>query len=270
MKKFTSLLAILMLGVFLAAPAYALPQLLMDEITKMKFTNFENWIDQDGDGMISAGDDFFGILTMTTITDVNSTAGSTTWTDAGPDEITGVFQISVANVSNPFSPDLALPLGSSETVQFEMNTGDFIRMFYDTTPDFDPDLPLLQSIATAADGDLWMAVEAGDYIDGYNETTPTTSNNFNWADLTVNNTGYTIVPLLWKESLGSINPYGSYVADLYFETKLEFLLPGAVGDWRYKSEDPVYLFATPEPGTMGLLGLGLLLGARFVRRRNLT
>jgi hypothetical protein len=88
-------------------------------------------------------------------------------------------------------------------------------------------------------------------------------------NLTTNNTGYTIVPELWKETSGVVGNYGSHVSDLYYESQLSFVAPGSNADgvWQFKSEDPGYLYATPEPTTLVLFGLGLLFGAGAIKRR---
>ena len=102
MKKTLTLLTIIMMGLLLSSSAFALPILLTDEITKMKFTNFENWIDnqaagQEGHGYISEGDDFYGVMVMTSISDVQQDPLDTTWSSGGSDEITGIFKLSVTN-----------------------------------------------------------------------------------------------------------------------------------------------------------------------------
>ena len=270
MKKVTYLLTILMMGVLLSTSAYALPTLLTNEITKMKFTNFENWVDNDavgtaGYGYISTGDKFYGIMTMTSISDVDQTFGKTTWTDLASDEITGIFQVTVTNdFGDLINPNLGPGAGNSWNIEFGMASGDYLTLYYDDSQNFNS-ATVAGGIASSIDGALWMSVTPDSFYYGFNETSPSVSTNFNWADLTVNNTGYEILPMLWKESLGAINPYGSFTSDLYFETKLEFR---TTGEWRYKSEDPVYLYATPEPATLMLLGIGLLCSAGFARRKN--
>lgn len=270
MKKVILYLTIVVMGIFLASSAYALPSLLTNQVTKMKFVNFENWVDNDGDDMISAGDDFYGIFNLTSIGDVGGDPLKTTWTYGGADEITGSFHLSVGDdFGSPLPP--FSPPASELKLQFTMDSDDFITFYYDTTPDFDAKQSVANATADAEDGVVWFDISPGDYIDGYNVTSTTNSNNYNWADMTVNNTGYGIIPMLWKETLGSSNALGSYVADLYFETKLEYLDPtnpaNEYKNWMFKSEDPVYLYAVPEPNTLLLFGFSLLGFAGIVRRK---
>ena len=276
MKKHALISLTILIGAFfLASSAYALPTLLTDEVTKMKFTNYENLIDIDESGSITAGDKFFGIITLTTISDVDSTGDSVTWTNAGEDEITGIFTLTVDSVqttdgSGELPSNLVLGTTESAFLTFTMEDGDGITMYYDdgTGIDFIAQGDILTSIASATDGVVWISISSEDYLDGYNVTNYSTSSNFNWVDITENNTGYNIISMIWKDTLGSVNPYASIESDLYFETKLEFLTSTDY-EWAYKSEDPVYLYATaiPEPNTMILFGIGLLSFAGIIRRK---
>jgi hypothetical protein len=285
MKRLFSVILILMIGVFLSASAFALPQMLTDQVTQFKFSNLENLIDADQSGDISPGDQFYGILTVTTLSDVNTT--NVTWAN-GPatnDEITGYFHLTVDTASPNFSYTSSPPVGTTWSLTFKLDAAnnDEISLYYDTNKNYSGgsvgDPGVTADIANATDGSLWMQILPGDYVEGGNQSTTytdpfghviNTSTNYNWANLTTNNTGYIILPELWKDFSGSAGNYGSHTSDLYWESQLSFTNSNspANGIWAFSSQDPGYLYATvPEPTTLVLFGLGLLFGAGAIKRK---
>jgi hypothetical protein len=296
MKKLCSFSLALAATMYLASTALAssIP-LFTNQVTKLKFTNYEQLIDNNGNGVIDAGDQFKGILTVTTVSNVAS--NNVLWTNGGSDELTGSFQITVASVTNAsdgssasLPTDIAPPAGSDIYVNFDMSntaatssTGiaDHLSMYYDSTPDFSADtsseISVSNDIANAENGNLWLEVLGTDYIKGINETTHTTSTNYNWANLTTNDTGYGITSQLWPDTAGLAGLFGSLTTQIYFQDFITALIPSIdpVNNpsyaydtgWTYRSEDPLYLRAVPEPATMTLFGLGLLFGGASIKRR---
>lgn len=266
MKKGKCFVVMIMVFVWclVTATAYALPTLQVNEPTKLKFTNFERWISNVNDlGWLDAGDVIEGIFNITTITDV---AGfNTTWTDSpGGDELTGHFQFTVTGGSmNP-------ALGA--VVSFGLGSGDFLRAYYDTNDNWNP--TQANAVARATDGSLYFEVLGSDLIEAIaRDVVPGVTQTNWWFDLTTNNTGYPLIPQPWPEVLGGgpfihpfpggVHPTG-HTSEVYLEGSIYNY--GSYG-WNWRSEDPAYLYATPEPATMLLVGSGLVGLARFARRK---
>jgi hypothetical protein len=278
MKKLCSISLAFAATMYLASTALASPvQLLVGQVTKMKFTNYEYLIDNNQNGVIDAGDQFHGILTLSTISNVDGT--TTTWANGlSGNEITGEFQITVAS-GGPLSTSAPPALGTSVGLTFTMGSSDFLNLYLDQTPDYSAGSAGSTSagdIANATDGTPYFSVIGSDYLSGGNVSSTTaggvsSSVNYNWANLTTNNTGYNIAPELWKDFSGVVGNFGSMVSDIYWETQLSFVATGsnaALAGWQYKSEDPLYLNTVPEPTTMALFGIGLLFGAGAIKRRS--
>lgn len=274
-----------------AATASAAPITLFDDqITKMKFTNFENVIQGTNLGndplTIDTGDYFEGILQ---VTDIGSLASSTALSgQLASVELTGHFRVSVVGGAIPNT------LGAPGHLDLALGAGDFINLYYDAAMDWNPTSGTL-GVAEATNGNLWISIlGGGSFYEGVNDTTPPVevlpgvfipgaSTNRNWADVDVNNTGYTFIPTLFGiptgeptvhykdlDNSGSFTAgdtvHGDHLSDVFFASRL--FSPAGIAGYAFRSEDPVYVNAVPEPGTFllfgsGLVGLGLAARRRF-------
>lgn len=247
----------------ISAGAHAVPiQLPTDQVTKMKYTNFENFIEQNQTPGVQAGDAVAGILQLTSV----GTIGQPNLLNGQlvTKEITGQFHLTIVG-------------GSVATNHLDFGLtgpGDFLRLYVGqgATYNWDP-----TNIATATDGNLWLEVNASTFYEGVGDITGPASGetfNKNWANFSVNNSGYWFTPQFFGALTGDptahtyLGPvHGDHLVDTLFNSRL--FVPSGVSGWAFRSEDPMYVWATiPEPGTLGLLGAGLLgIGLAYRRRK---
>ncbi|MDP2626810.1 MAG: hypothetical protein Q8Q58_07890, partial [Candidatus Rokubacteria bacterium] len=110
----------------LIGPAEAAPVTLLEgKITKLKYVNYENWLDINvpgGDGIINDGDKFEGILKVESITNVSGSVSLSA--QLGAKEVTGSFRISVIGGA-------IVPTGAGH-VDLGLLSGDFFKFFVGT------------------------------------------------------------------------------------------------------------------------------------------
>jgi hypothetical protein len=288
MRKHQIAASLAAVGLCASMVTHAAPvELFQGELTKIKFTNFEAIFDANSNSILDAGDKVFGVLQVTSIENFASSANKNA--QLANIEVTGVFQFTITGPGT--LPAFAAGTGH---LDFEMNAnpgplngnpafpaGDFLQVYYDdknnasgsdTSNPFNP-ATIASGLASSSDGNLLFQIDPSVFYEGQNTTVLGQSFNRNYANLSVNNTGYTIDKLPYGTAAGEPEPHilgdgtlhGAHVVDTFFASRV--FVNNITGiAWPFRSEDPLYIQAAPEPGVLALLGLGLL-GVGVARRR---
>ena len=157
--------------------ALPFPQVL-DEYNSLFFENVEVLIDRDGDGMVSVGDTFWGVLNVQNVkapVDVSGQFGPNIWMQGGamgpPAEITGYFATDVVNIlpvghpDNPYGEaliEMGPVAGDPNNI---LSPGEVIRIFEDSANNFNNSTQAL-GLLTATDGTHIWSLGLGPSTDG--------------------------------------------------------------------------------------------------------
>lgn len=277
MQRIKTILAMAMLALLLCAgSAFALPT-LGSGFNFITFTNYENRIPVMGDNeLIMPGDIFYGIARIDAI-DWAETPVSPDWLPTlNTQYLQGYFFTQVASVT-PVSatevqivfetPTISDPFGVISDA--ELAQGVVLKWFESSTPLMFTDEAT--SIASATDGTLWMSLS----IDGgywWSLALPSASGLDPNAFVGTTYYGLNLV----DGSVEYLIPINDPIEEL-FDLDVNFYGQAKIfaSDsnnptgriWEFYSSDPAVV-ATPEPGTLLILGSGLLGLAAARRRRN--
>jgi len=278
MQRIKTILAMALLALLLCAgSAFAQPT-LGPGFNFITFTNFENRIPVEGDNdLILPGDIFYGIARIDAI-DWASTPVSPDWIPTlNSQYLQGYFFTQVASVT-PVNDDQVTIIFETPTVSdpygvisdAELAQGVVLKWFESNTPLMFTDEAA--SVASATDGSLWLSLSIED---GYWWSLALPSAAGLGANTLVADSFYGLNAVDGSASSGLIQ-INDPIEDL-FDLDVNFYGQAKVftsdpnnptgAFWEFYSSDPAVV-ATPEPGTLLILGSGLLGLAASRRRRN--
>ncbi|EPR30544.1 PEP motif putative anchor domain protein [Alkalidesulfovibrio alkalitolerans DSM 16529] len=278
MQRIKTILAMALLALLLCAgSAFAQPT-LGPGFNFITFTNFENRIPVEGDNdLILPGDIFYGIARIDAI-DWASTPVSPDWIPTlNTQYLQGYFFTQVASVT-PVNDDQVIIIFETPTVSdpygvisdADLAQGVVLKWFESNTPlMFTSEAA---SVASATDGSLWLSLSIED---GYWWSLALPSAAGLGANTLVADSFYGLNAVDGSASSGLIQ-INDPIEDL-FDLDVNFYGQAKVftsdpnnptgAFWEFYSSDPAVV-ATPEPGTLLILGSGLLGLAASRRRRN--
>lgn len=239
------------------------------------FTNSENWVDENSNGLIDQGDLFYGIYQAQGIKNDGVDIWGQDNVAPGLDTLTGYFVQEVASTTDLFLDtngnqivNIDFTVASSDPngiiSNADLANGVMLVTFTDTTTAYEENGTVADDIGKATDGTAFMSfglVETGDYW--YSDAaledptgTPasgnTLANNLFGLSIIDNNTGYSFSLVNDPDETA----FDSDV-DFYGNTEIQSFT-GNNTDWMFTSNDPGVLNRIPEPTALLLMGAGIL------------
>jgi len=295
MKKLGFLTAAVAAGILLlgSAPAQAEPVMVYGETNTLYFQNVENWVDLDDDKLVSAGDIFYGIISMQNI----MSGGAEQWSASNSgtiDSLSGIFMTQVTDVFEDAGGPVHIEMGAVDSgldlstltgygltdanfTAVDRAAGVVLNLYTDTTTAYQENGAggggtdagkIAADIDRATDGNLWGSLGITDgywyshspFYDplGLNADTILSYSGLNFV---TNNTGYD-----YQDVNDPNESESDLTVDMYADSKITVNAVTGTLHWGYQSDDPATVVVTPEPSTFILLGAGLV-GAALVRRR---
>lgn len=256
-----------------AVSAFAFPY-LANEYNGVFFRNSEALVDNDQSGTVSAGDVFWGVMSVQNIiapTNIFGQTGPNIWqTGSVPQEITGYFATEVlyaGPVAGPTGPNIITfgPAGAKDPNGL-LAGNEAVLVFEGNTVNYD-DSSQANGLATATDGALAFSLgfaDAANYWYTPNLPASAITGPGTAGPVGVSYAGLDFIqlPTFAFEDVDDPNEFLFGDVNFWFNSEIfdfgVFGTPDGRTDFHFGSNDPAVFYPVPEPSTFLLLGAGLL------------